>query len=180
MSPHFTTNHDKSIVEFDNAKVLVTDQKISTVKEIGPLLEKTTQLSVPLLISAEDMSGQVLETLAVNKMQGLLNVAVVKCTGFLEGKKALCKILHLWQVKLCTACQTLFSWLFNFSMTYFNNKIMFILNQRLFWCEDNVKKLSWLWRAFHSLNFLICYFATQFNSFPLSIILISLHLKMVR
>ena len=95
MSPHFTTNHDKSIVEFDNAKVLVTDQKISTVKEIVPLLEKTTQLSVPLLISAEDMSGQVLETLAVNKMQGLLNVAVVKCTGFLEGKKALCKILHL-------------------------------------------------------------------------------------
>ena len=95
MSPHFTTNHDKSIVEFDNAKVLVTDQKISTVKEIVPLLEKTTQLSVPLLISAENMSGQVLETLAVNKMQGLLNVAVVKCTGFLEGKKALCKILHL-------------------------------------------------------------------------------------
>ena len=95
MSPHFTTNHDKSIVEFDNAKVLVTDQKISTVKEIVPLLEKTTQLSVPLLISAEDVSGQVLETLAVNKMQGLLNVAVVKCTGFLEGKKARCKILHL-------------------------------------------------------------------------------------
>nr|POF00513.1 chaperonin 60 subunit alpha 2, chloroplastic [Quercus suber] len=56
MSPHFITNHDKSIVEFDNAKVLVTDQKISTVKEIVPLLEKTTQLSVPLLIIAEDIS----------------------------------------------------------------------------------------------------------------------------
>ncbi|KAK7850515.1 chaperonin 60 subunit alpha 2, partial [Quercus suber] len=60
MSPHFITNHDKSIVEFDNAKVLVTDQKISTVKEIVPLLEKTTQLSVPLLIIAEDISRQFL------------------------------------------------------------------------------------------------------------------------
>ena len=61
MSPHFITNHDKSIVEFENAEVQVTDQKISTVKEIGPLLEKTTQLSVPLLIIAEDISRQVLE-----------------------------------------------------------------------------------------------------------------------
>uniref|UniRef100_A0A7N2R1B4 Uncharacterized protein n=1 Tax=Quercus lobata TaxID=97700 RepID=A0A7N2R1B4_QUELO len=95
MSPHFTTNHDKSIVEFDYAKVLVTDQKISTVKEIVPLLEKTTQLSVPLLIIAEDMSRQVLERLAVNKMQSLLNVAVVKCPGFLEGKKALLQDIAL-------------------------------------------------------------------------------------
>lgn len=95
MSPHFITNHDKSIVEFDNAKVLVTDQKISTVKEIVPLLEKTTQLSVPLLIIAEDISRQVLETLVMNKMQGLLNVAVVKCPGFLEGKKALLQDIAL-------------------------------------------------------------------------------------
>ncbi|KAM3742151.1 hypothetical protein ACB098_07G049200 [Castanea mollissima] len=95
MSPHFITNHDKSIVEFDNAKVLVTDEKISTVKEIVPLLEKTTQLSVPLLIIAEDISRQVLETLVVNKMQGLLNVAVVKCPGFLEGKKALLQDIAL-------------------------------------------------------------------------------------
>nr|POF00506.1 chaperonin 60 subunit alpha 2, chloroplastic [Quercus suber] len=95
MSPHFITNHDKSIVEFDNAKVLVTDQKISTVKEIVPLLEKTTQLSVPLLIIAEDFSRQVLETLVMNKMQGLLIVAVVKCPGFLEGKKALLQNITL-------------------------------------------------------------------------------------
>ena len=65
------------------------------VKEIVPLLEKTTQLSVPLLIIAEDMSRQVLETLAVNKMQSLLNVAVVKCPGFLEGKKALLQDIAL-------------------------------------------------------------------------------------
>ncbi|KAK3024765.1 hypothetical protein RJ639_043038 [Escallonia herrerae] len=95
MSPHFITNEDKSIVEFDNAKVLVTDQKISTVKEIVPLLEKTMQLSVPLLIIAEDISKQVLETMILNKMRGLLKVAVVKCPGFGEGKKALLQDIAL-------------------------------------------------------------------------------------
>ncbi|KAF3962943.1 hypothetical protein CMV_012609 [Castanea mollissima] len=95
MSPLVITNHDKSIVEFENAKLQVTDQKISTVKEIAPLLEKTTQLSVPLLIIAEDISRQVLETLVVNKMQGLLNVAIVKCPGFSEGKKALLQDIAL-------------------------------------------------------------------------------------
>ncbi|GKV03805.1 hypothetical protein SLEP1_g16051 [Rubroshorea leprosula] len=89
MSPHFITNQEKSIVEFDNPRVLVTDQKISSVQEIVPLLEKTTQLSVPLLIFAEDMTWQVLETLVVNKKHGILNVAAVKCPGLLEGKKAL-------------------------------------------------------------------------------------------
>ncbi|XP_052201526.1 chaperonin 60 subunit alpha 2, chloroplastic isoform X2 [Diospyros lotus] len=95
MSPHFITNQDKSIVEFENAKVLVTDQKISSVKEIVPLLEKATQLSVPLLIIADDISKQVLETLVVNKMQGMLNVAVVKCPGFGGGKKALLQDISL-------------------------------------------------------------------------------------
>ncbi|KAG8385111.1 hypothetical protein BUALT_Bualt03G0007400 [Buddleja alternifolia] len=95
MSPHFVTNKDKSIVEFENARVLVTDQKISIVKEIVPLLEKATQLSVPLLIVAEDISRQVLETLVVNKMQGVLNIAVVKCPGLGEGKKAILQDIAL-------------------------------------------------------------------------------------
>lgn len=95
MSPQFITNQDKSLVEFDNAKVLVTDQKISAVKELVPLLEKTTQLSVPLLIFAEDISTQVLETLVVNKMRGVFNVAVVKCPGVGEGKKALLQDISL-------------------------------------------------------------------------------------
>ncbi|XP_024199121.1 chaperonin 60 subunit alpha 2, chloroplastic isoform X2 [Rosa chinensis] len=95
MSSHFITNQERSIVEFDKAKVLVTDQKISTVKEIVPLLEKITQLSIPLLIIAEDISRPVLETLVVNKMQGLLNVAVVKCPGFGERKKALLQDIAL-------------------------------------------------------------------------------------
>lgn len=95
MSSHFITNQERSVVEFDKAKVLVTDQKISTVKEIVPLLEKSTQLSIPLLIIAEDISKQVLETLVVNKKQGLLNVAVVKCPGFGERKKALLQDIAL-------------------------------------------------------------------------------------
>ncbi|XP_057812066.1 chaperonin 60 subunit alpha 2, chloroplastic-like [Salvia miltiorrhiza] len=95
MSPHFVTNKDKSIVEFENARVLVTDLKISNVKEIVPLLEKSTQLSVPLLIFAEDISRQVLETLVLNKMQGVLNVAVVKCPGLGEGKKAILQDIAL-------------------------------------------------------------------------------------
>ncbi|KAI5387154.1 chaperonin 60 subunit alpha 2, chloroplastic isoform X2 [Lathyrus oleraceus] len=95
MSPHFITNQEKSIVEFDNAKVLVTDQKISSVKEIVPLLEKAMQLSAPLLIIAEEVKPQVLETLTVNKMKGLLQVAAVKCPGFGDGKKALLQDIAL-------------------------------------------------------------------------------------
>ncbi|KAJ6410624.1 hypothetical protein OIU84_007383 [Salix udensis] len=95
MSPQFITNQERSLVEFDKAKVLVTDQKIANVQEIVPLLEKTTQLSVPLLIIAEDISKPVLETLVVNKMKGLLNVAVVKCPGFGDRKKALLQDIAL-------------------------------------------------------------------------------------
>ncbi|KAI4303585.1 hypothetical protein MLD38_039194 [Melastoma candidum] len=95
MSTHFITNQEKSLVEFENAKILVTDQKISDVKAIIPLLEKANQLSVPLLIISEDITKQVLETLVVNKLQGLLNVAVVKCPGFGEGKKGVLQDIAL-------------------------------------------------------------------------------------
>ncbi|KAJ6869576.1 hypothetical protein NC651_034342 [Populus alba x Populus x berolinensis] len=95
MSPQFITNQEKSLVEFDKAKVFVTDQKIANVQEIVPVLEKTTQLSVPLLIIAEDISKPVLETLVLNKMKGLLNVAVFKCPGFGDRKKALLQDIAL-------------------------------------------------------------------------------------
>ncbi|KAL5715684.1 hypothetical protein ACHQM5_017471 [Ranunculus cassubicifolius] len=95
MSPHFITNQDKSTVEFENAKVLVTDQRISSVKEIIPLLEKTAQLSVPLLIIAEDVTMDVLATLTMNKLRGIANVAAIKCPGFGDGKKALLQDIAL-------------------------------------------------------------------------------------
>ncbi|XP_047334179.1 chaperonin 60 subunit alpha 2, chloroplastic-like [Impatiens glandulifera] len=95
MSPHFVTNDNKSTVEFENAKILVTDQKISHIQEIVPLLEKVIQLNVPLLIIAEDISRQVLETLVMNKTQGVVKVAVVKCPGVGERKKALLQDIAL-------------------------------------------------------------------------------------
>ncbi|KAG6508373.1 ruBisCO large subunit-binding protein subunit alpha [Zingiber officinale] len=89
ISPQFVTNPEKLLVEFENAKVLVTDQKISTIKEIVPLLEKTTQMRAPLLIIAEDITGEALATLVVNKLRGILNVAAIKAPGFGERRKAL-------------------------------------------------------------------------------------------
>eukprot|EP00850_Spirogloea_muscicola_P012281 SM000078S22140 [mRNA] locus=s78:540288:543779:- [translate_table: standard] len=89
ISPQFVTNQEKMLVELENARVLVTDQKITTIKDIIPLLEKTSQLSAPLLIIAEDVSGEALATLVVNKLRGVLNVAAIKAPGFGERRKAL-------------------------------------------------------------------------------------------
>ena len=89
ISPQFVTNPEKLICEFENARVLITDQKISAIKDIIPLLEKTTQLRAPLLIIAEDVTGEALATLVVNKLRGILNVAAIKAPGFGERRKAL-------------------------------------------------------------------------------------------
>jgi chaperonin GroL len=89
ISPQFVTNPEKLIVEFENARVLVTDQKITAIKDIIPLLEKTTQLRAPLLIIAEDVTGEALATLVVNKLRGIINVAAIKAPGFGERRKAL-------------------------------------------------------------------------------------------
>lgn len=126
MSPQFITNQDKSIVEFDNAKILVTDQRISTVKEIVPLLEKTVQLSLPLLIIAEDISRQVLETLVLNKVQGLVNVAVVKCPGLGERKKALLQDIALMTGELNASMNSknMLFYMFVILMSHISNKII--------------------------------------------------------
>ncbi|CAI5535369.1 unnamed protein product [Closterium sp. Naga37s-1] len=89
ISPQFATNTEKMLVEFDNARVLVTDQKITAIKDIIPVLERTSQLSAPLLIIAEDVSGEALATLVVNKLRAVLQVAAIKAPGFGERRKAL-------------------------------------------------------------------------------------------
>eukprot|EP00892_Ulva_mutabilis_P010802 jgi/Ulvmu1/8094/UM004_0333.1 len=89
ISPQFITNQEKMLVEFENARVLVTDHKIENIKELLPLLEQVTQLNQPLLIVAEDITGDALATLVVNKLRGILNVAAIKAPGFGERRKAL-------------------------------------------------------------------------------------------
>ncbi|CAM0907988.1 unnamed protein product [Alopecurus aequalis] len=88
ISPQFVTNLEKSIVEFENARVLITDQKITSIKEIIPLLEQTTQLRCPLFIIAEDITGEALATLVVNKLRGIIQVAAIKAPSFGERRKA--------------------------------------------------------------------------------------------
>lgn len=87
LSPYFVTNSEKMLVEFDNPFVLITDKKITSMKDLVPLLEKTVQASKPLLIIAEDIEGEALTTLVVNKLRGTLNVAAVKAPGFGDRRK---------------------------------------------------------------------------------------------
>merc|ERR550514_2092725 len=89
ISPQFITNIEKSLAEYNNCRVLVTDGKISEVREIIPILEKISEVNQPLLIIAEDMVGEALATLVVNKMRGILQVVAVKAPGFGERRKAL-------------------------------------------------------------------------------------------
>lgn len=89
ISPQFITNQERMLVEYDNCRVLVTDQKIESVRDIIPILEQVTRLSQPLLIIAEDVTGEALATLVVNKLRGILNVSAIKAPGFGERRKAL-------------------------------------------------------------------------------------------
>ncbi|KAG2486066.1 hypothetical protein HYH03_015272 [Edaphochlamys debaryana] len=89
ISPQFVTNQERLLVEYDNCRVLVTDQKIDAIRDVIPILEQVTRLNQPLLIIAEDVSGEALATLVVNKLRGVLNVAAIKAPGFGERRKAL-------------------------------------------------------------------------------------------
>ena len=82
LSPHFVTHEDSQTVEFDNCRILIFEEKISSVKDLVPLLEKTSKANVPLLIIAEDVEGEALATLVVNKLRGILKIAAVKAPGY--------------------------------------------------------------------------------------------------
>ena len=89
LSPYFVTNSDKMEVELDNPYLLIYDKKISSMKELLPILEKQVQTGKPLLIIAEDLDGEALATLVVNKIRGSLKVAAVKAPGFGDRRKAM-------------------------------------------------------------------------------------------
>lgn len=89
LSPYFVTNPEKMEAELDNPFILIYDKKISSMKELLPILEKVAQGGRPLLIISEEVEGEALATLVVNKLRGTLKVAAVKAPGFGDRRKAM-------------------------------------------------------------------------------------------
>lgn len=89
LSPYFVTNTEKMEVELERPYILIYDKKISSMKELLPVLEPVAQSGRPLLIIAEDVDGEALATLVVNKIRGALKVAAVKAPGFGDRRKAM-------------------------------------------------------------------------------------------
>ncbi len=89
LSPYFVTNPEKMETELENPYILLYDKKVSSLKELLPVLEPIAQSGKPLLIIAEDVDGEALSTLVVNKLRGALKIAAVKAPGFGDRRKAL-------------------------------------------------------------------------------------------
>ncbi len=89
LSPYFVTNPDKMETELEEPYILIHDKKISSMKDLLPVLEKVAQLNKPLLIIAEDIEGEALATLVVNRLRGTLRVCAVKAPGFGDRRKAM-------------------------------------------------------------------------------------------
>ncbi len=87
LSPYFVTDTEKMIADLDNPYVLIYDKKVSNMKDLLPILEKAAQSGRPLLIIAEDVEGEALATLVVNKIRGSLKIAAVKAPGFGDRRK---------------------------------------------------------------------------------------------
>src|SRR2546421_1444857 len=89
LSPYFVTDAERMEASLENALILIHEKKISSMKDLLPLLEQVAKLGKPLLIIAEDVEGEALATLVVNKLRGTLNVAAVKAPGFGDRRKAM-------------------------------------------------------------------------------------------
>ena len=89
LSPYFVTDSEKMITDLDNPYILLYDKKVSTMKDLLPVLEPVAQSGKPLLIIAEDVDGEALATLVVNKLRGSLKIAAVKAPGFGDRRKAM-------------------------------------------------------------------------------------------
>src|SRR5688572_1092750 len=95
LSPHFVTNQDKMEVVLENPFILIHEKKISSIKDMLPLLEKIAQSGRPLLIVAEDVEGEALATLVVNKLRGVFKCCAVKAPGFGDRRKAMLEDLAI-------------------------------------------------------------------------------------
>jgi len=89
LSPYFVTNSEKMTCELDNPLLLLTDSKITSLKDLVPVLEQIQQTGRPLVIIADDLEGEALATLVLNKLKGVLNITAVKAPGFGDRKKAM-------------------------------------------------------------------------------------------
>lgn len=89
LSPYFVTNPEKMTCELDNPLILLTDAKITSLKDLVPVLEQIQQTGRPLVIIADDLEGEALATLVLNKLKGVLNITAVKAPGFGDRKKAM-------------------------------------------------------------------------------------------
>ena len=89
ISPHFVTNRNKGLVEMEDAYILISEKKLSSLNELLPLLEKVVQAGKPLLIIADDVEGEIMAALVVNKLRGSLKVAAVKGPAYGELRKAI-------------------------------------------------------------------------------------------
>ena len=95
LSPYFVTNADKMTTELDDALILLHEKKLSSLQPMVPLLETVIQSGKPLVIVAEDVEGEALATLVVNKLRGGLKIAAVKAPGFGDRRKAMLQDLAI-------------------------------------------------------------------------------------
>jgi len=91
LSPYFVTNTEKMTCEMENPLILITDSKITSLKDLVPVLEQIQQTNRPLLIISDDLEGEALATLVLNRLKGVLNIAAVKAPGFGDRKKEMLK-----------------------------------------------------------------------------------------
>ncbi len=103
LSPHFVTDQDKMVCELDKPYVLVYEEKIASVQKLVPLLEAIAKSKQPLLIIAEDVEGEALATLVVNKLRGIIKIAAVKAPGYGDRRKAM-----LQDIAVLTGAQPIF------------------------------------------------------------------------
>ena len=89
MSPYFVTDTERLVAEFENMSLLLTDRKISSIQDLVPILEKVARAGQSLLVIAEDIEGEALTTLVVNRLRGVLNIAAIKAPGFGERRKSM-------------------------------------------------------------------------------------------